>query len=200
MTRGHDQIFVVFDELIHRFGLSLHGSADLGRIIRTDTSEQRRNPSNLLSWYGSVEKRHPLCEGLGNREGEHVNCRHSSDADRVGKDLFTLLIRMALLEVHQKEMAMPICTLKRSAAAIGLRLSKVPFACGWTMGDGSSDQAGFQKPRDAGRPDDNETFRLFEGEVFSGWLGMAITLKATDQRSPSPRNGATEWGCQAGKT
>ena len=30
--------------------------------------------------------------------------------------------------------------------------------------------------------------------------GTAATLKAIDQRSPSPRNGATEWGCQAGNT
>ena len=29
--------------------------------------------------------------------------------------------------------------------------------------------------------------------------GTATVLNAIDQRSPSPRKGATEWGCQAGK-
>jgi hypothetical protein len=58
------------------------------------------------------------------------------------------------------------------------------------------------KPPGRGRERERETFSggsTGPGGVTGG-RGTAITLKAIDQRSPSPRNGATEWGCQAGKT
>lgn len=59
------------------------------------------------------------------------------------------------------------------------------------------------------QPNPSGRTRLLERDTLAGaapspgragaW-GRASTLKASDQRSPSPRNGATEWGCQAGNT
>ena len=56
-----------------------------------------------------------------------------------------------------------------------------------------------RKPPGRGRVVDRDTLPL-AGAGLGGDLGTATTLKARDQRSPSPRKGATEWGCQAGKT
>jgi hypothetical protein len=81
-------------------------------------------------------------------------------------------------------------TLAQKPPGLGRTVDSDTFTAGWpATGGPTEDWAGADWAAAGGAG----------GAGRAAW-GTATTLKAIDQRSPSPRNGANEWGCQAGNT